>query len=140
MGFFQGIYGFDFLSLLLLLLSFILNIWRPTRLLSIIPLFIAVYRTLSRDIYKRKDEYNRFTTWANKFLRKIGLSIPDNLSTINSANLSQLNYRLKYNMDQRKKYKTVICPGCKKKLKLPRGRGKVIITCKTCNTEFKAKV
>lgn len=140
MRFFQGIYGLDFLSLLLLLLSCILSIWHPTKILSVIPLFIAVYRTLSKDIYKRRDEYNKFRTWANKFLDKIGLSIPDNLSIINSSSLSQLTYKWKYNMDQRKKYKTVICPGCKKKLKLPRGRGKVIITCKTCNTEFKAKV
>jgi LSD1 subclass zinc finger protein len=140
MRFFQGIYGLDFLSLLLLLLSSILSIWHPTKILSVIPLFIAVYRTLSKDIYKRRDEYNKFRTWANKFLDKIGLSIPDNLSIINSSSLSQLTYKWKYNMDQRKKYKTVICPGCKKKLKLPRGRGKVIITCKTCNTEFKAKV
>jgi hypothetical protein len=140
MRFFQGIYGLDFLSILLLLLSSILNIWRPTRMLSLIPLFIAVYRTLSRDIYKRKNEYNKFRTGANKFLSKVGLSIPDNLSTINSSNLSQLSYRLKYNINQRKKYKTITCPGCHKKLKLLRGRGKVIITCKTCNTEFKAKV
>lgn len=140
MGFFQGIYGLDFLSLLLLLLVLILDMWQPTRLLGIIPLFIAVYRTLSKDIYRRKEEYNKFRTWANKFLGKVGLSIPNNLSNINSSSLSQLTYRLKYNMEQRKKYKTVICPGCKKKLKLPRGRGKVIITCKTCNTEFKAKV
>lgn len=140
MRFFQGIYGVDFLSILLLLLSSILNIWQPTRLLSIIPLFIAVYRTLSKNIYKRKNEYTRFRTTANKFLSKIGLSIPDNLATLNSSNLSGLSNRIKYDINQRKKYKTIICPGCKKKLKLLRGRGKVIITCKNCKTEFKAKV
>lgn len=140
MRFFQGIYGLDFLSILLLLLSSILNIWRPTRLLVLIPLFIAVYRTMSRDIGKRRNEYNKFRTWANKFLSKVGLSIPDNLSTINLSNLLQLTDRLKYDINQRKKYKTIICPGCRKKLKLLRGRGKVIITCKTCKTEFKAKV
>lgn len=140
MGFFQGIYGLDFLSLLLLLLSSVLNIWPETRLLSYIPLVIAVYRTFSRNIYKRRAEYDRFRTWANKFLSKIGLAIPDNLSHINSNSLSGLVYRIKYNINQYKKYKTVICPGCKKKLKLQRGRGKVIITCKACNTEFKAKV
>jgi LSD1 subclass zinc finger protein len=140
MRFFQGIYGLDFLSILLLLLSSILNIWQPTRMLSLIPLFIAVYRTLSKDIYKRKNEYTKFRTGANKFLSKVGLSIPDNLATLNSTNLSQISNRLKYNLNQKKKYKTVTCPGCRKKLKLPRGRGKVIITCKTCKTEFKAKV
>ena len=140
MRFFQGIYGLDFLSILLLLLSSILNIWQPTRLISIIPLFIAIYRTLSKDIYKRKNEYTKFRTSTNKFLSKVGLSIPDNLTTLNSSNISGLSNRIKYNLDQRKKYKMVICPGCKKKLKLVRGRGKVIITCKTCKTEFKAKV
>ena len=140
MGFFQGIYGFDFLSLLLLLLSSILNIWPQTRLLSYIPLVIAVYRTFSRNTYKRRAEYDKFRTWTNKFLGKIGLAIPDNLSQINSSSLSGLIYKLKYNINQFKKYKTIPCPGCKKKLKLPRGRGKVIITCKTCHTEFKAKV
>lgn len=140
MRFFQGIYGLDFLSILLLLLSSVLNIWQPTRMLSLIPLFYAVYRTMSKDIYKRKNEYEKFRTGANKFLGKVGLSIPDNLSSINSSNLSQLSSKLKYNVNQIKKYKTVTCPKCHKKLKLPRGRGKVIITCKTCKTEFKAKV
>lgn len=140
MGLFQGIYGVDLLSLILLLLSSLLNIWKPTRLLSIIPLFIAVYRTFSRDIYRRRNEYDRFRTWANKFLSRIGMAIPDNIATLNSNNLSQLTYKIKYDINQRKKYKTVTCPGCKKKLKLPRGRGKVIVTCKTCNTEFKAKI
>lgn len=140
MGFFQGIYGFDFLSIFLLLLSSVFNIWSATRIVGLIFLLIVVYRTFSKNIYKRKAEYNRFRTVSNKILGKVGLSIPENLTTLDSNNLSLLINKIKYDIGQRKKFKIVKCPGCHKKLKLVRGRGKVIITCKKCSTEFKAKV
>ena len=140
MGFFQGIYGFDFLSILLLLLSSIFNFWRTTKIIGTILFLVVVYRTFSKDIYKRKSEDAKFRSWANKYLSKLGLSLPDNLPNMDLTNLSMMFNRLKYNINQRKKYKVVICPGCRKKLQLPRGRGKVIITCRACKTEFKAKV
>ena len=140
MGFFQGIYGFDFLSLFLLLLSSIFNIWHTTAILGLILFCVVIYRTFSRNIYKRRDEDYKFRTWVNKYLRKLGLTLPDNFPHFNTNNLSGLFSGLRYNLEQKRKYKTVICPGCRKKLKLPRGRGKVIITCRACKTEFKAKV
>ena len=140
MGFFQGIYGFDFLSIFLLLLSSVFNIWPATRILGLILLITVIYRTFSKDIYKRKTEYNKFRIVTNKILGKIGLSLPAKLTTLDSNNLSLLINKIKHDLGQRKKFKTVKCPGCHKKLKLTRGRGKVIITCKKCSTEFKAKV
>lgn len=140
MRFFQGIYGFDVLSIFLILLSLIFDFWQPSRILGLLLYAVVIYRTFSRDIYKRRNECNKFRSWSNKYLSKIGMSIPDNFPSLNSTNLSQLYSRLRYNIEQMRKYKTVICPGCRKKLKLPRGRGKVIITCRTCSTEFKAKV
>lgn len=140
MRFFQGIYGFDVLSIFLILLSLIFDFWQPSRILGLLLYAVVIYRTFSRDIYKRRNECNKFRSWSNKYLSKIGMSIPDNFPSLNSTNLSQLYSRLRYNIEQMRKYKTIICPGCRKKLKLPRGRGKVIITCRTCSTEFKAKV
>jgi hypothetical protein len=140
MGFLQGFYGFDFLSVFLLLLSYIFDIWPITRILGLVLLLIVVYRTFSKNINKRKAEYNKFRGLSNKILSKVGLSLPANNTNLNSNNLSLLISKIKYQIDQRNKYKTVICPGCHKKLKLNRGRGKVIITCKKCLTEFKAKV
>jgi hypothetical protein len=140
MGFLQGFYGFDFLSIFLLLLSYIFDIWSITRILGVVLLLIVVYRTFSKNISKRKAEYNKFRGAANKILSKVGLSLPANNTILDSNNLTLLINRIKHEIGQRKKYKTVICPGCHKKLKLNRGRGKVIITCKKCSTEFKAKV
>jgi hypothetical protein len=140
MGFLQGIYGFDMLSIILLFLALILDLWQATRILGLILYGVVIFRTFSKDIYRRKSELNQFRSWANKYLKRIGLSIPENIPSIGSNNLSQLFSRWQYNIQQWKKYKTIICPVCHKKLKLQRGRGKVIITCKTCHTEFKAKV
>jgi len=140
MGFFQGIYGFDFLSIFILLISYVLNIWSATRLIGLILFLIVVYRTFSKDINKRKIEYDKFNKIANKVLGRVGLSLPSNPTVLNSNNLSLLINKIKQDIDQRRKFKTIICPGCHKKLKLKRGRGKVIVTCKQCSTEFKTKV
>ena len=44
--------------------------------------------------------------------------------------------RLKYDINQKIKYKIVSCPNCGQKLRLPRRKGKIIVTCKRCHNEF----
>ena len=140
MGFFKGSYGFDFLSIFLLLLSSVFNMLPVTRVIGLVLMVIVVYRTFSKNIYKRNIEYDKFRIIANKILGKVGLSLPASSVILDSNNLALLINKIKHDIDQRKKIKTVKCPGCHKKLKLIRGRGKVIITCRKCSTEFKAKV
>lgn len=38
--------------------------------------------------------------------------------------------------EERKKYKVFICPTCKQKLRVPRGKGKISISCPKCGTNF----
>ena len=38
--------------------------------------------------------------------------------------------------EERKKYKVFICPTCKQKLRVPRGKGKISISCPKCGTSF----
>ena len=54
MNFLKGSYGVDLLSLFLILLSCILNIWDITRIFSIALLIFAFYRAFSKKIYKRR--------------------------------------------------------------------------------------
>ena len=58
MKFLEGTYGVDLLSLFLILISCIFNIWDITRVFSIILLVFAFYRAFSKKIYKRREEYN----------------------------------------------------------------------------------
>ena len=73
MDFLKGTYGFDLLSIVLILLSFILNVFDITRILGLLMLIYAIYRAFSKKIYKRKEEYNVFYTYTNKLLNKFSL-------------------------------------------------------------------
>lgn len=136
MKFLEGSYGIDLLSLFLILLSCILNIWDITRVFSIILLVFAFYRAFSKKIYKRRDEYNVFYTYANKFLSKFGKSIPYNLPIYSLSNFTKIFERFNSWVYEKKNFKITKCPNCKQKLRLPRGKGNIVVTCKKCSIKF----
>lgn len=136
MKFLEGTYGVDLLSLFLILISCIFNIWDITRVFSIILLVFAFYRAFSKKIYKRREEYNIFYTYTNKLLSKFGKSIPYNLPVYNLSNLSKVFENFNHWVSEKKNYKITKCPNCKQKLRLPRGKGNIVVTCKKCSTKF----
>lgn len=88
------IYGFipnDTVKLILWVVSYGLMIW-------------AIFRTLSRNTYKRYEENRKF---------------------------SQFFDRLK---DRQHKY--FDCPKCRQQVRVPRGKGKIAITCPRCREKF----
>lgn len=133
-------YGFDILSLFLLLLSSLLSLSRYTSGLSILILIIIFFRAFSRNTYKRTNELNKFIGFVNKLLAKFGKQLPYNLPKLTFDSFITSINTLKNNFKQRreynKKYKIVKCPKCKQKLRLPRGKGGMTVTCKKCSHEF----
>lgn len=123
--FMQGRYGGDQLSLSLLIFSFVLSlIGRTTRLqfiiiLSYIPLGIGIYRMFSRDISKRSMENYKFAMLMSPIYKRY-LSIRGRIK-------------------DSKTHKYFKCPNCKQKLRIPRGKGKIIVTCNKCNHKFNKK-
>ena len=136
MDFLKGTYGFDLLSIVLILLSFILNVFDITRILGLLMLIYAIYRAFSKKIYKRKEEYNVFYTYTNKLLNKFGKSIPYNLQNYDLNNFVILFNNIKHKFNEFRNYKITICPNCKQKLRLPRKKGNIVVTCKRCSTKF----
>lgn len=123
--FMYGRYGSDQLSLALLIFSVLLTfIARFARvpllsLISYVPLGWCIFRMLSRNINKRSMENYKFSmlispvyAWLLKMRRKIGES---------------------------KTHRFMKCPKCKAELRLPKGKGTIVVTCPKCRNEFKAK-
>jgi hypothetical protein len=120
-----GRYGGDQLSMTLLVGSVLLT-WSAQlfklpllTVIGYICLGICIFRMLSRDIQKRRMENDKFVL----LLRPV------------YSWLKQTQNRLK----DAKTHRYFICPNCKTRLRVPKGKGRIIITCPKCKTEFAQK-
>ena len=87
--------------------STVLNSWECL-------LILLVYiRMFSRNISKRYAENQKYLALENR-----------------------LRGQKRYLMQQRKEYHIYKCPGCKQKIRIPRGKGKISIRCPKCGEEF----
>ena len=126
-NFMTGRYGADqlnrfmlWVSLGLMLLQLLFG--RRIRLLSyfyplaLILLILCYFRMFSRNYQKRAEENQKFLELKGKaatFLK-----------------------REKEYFEQRKTHHIYKCPSCKQKIRVPKGKGKICITCPKCHTEF----
>jgi len=120
--FMMGRYGPDHLTIALMILGFVLSLlyaiigYLPVLWISYFTLALAIFRTLSRNIVRRRKENDIFIRywWPIKMKTK------------------KLTTRIK----QVRTHKQFKCPKCKNKLRVPRGKGKLQVTCPKCNEKF----
>lgn len=139
MNIFYGTYGFDILSVFLLLVSLLLNLGRHTGIIGFLILIFVLFRAFSKNIYKRTQELNKFISIINRLLGRFGKSIPYNIPRTSLESIPLAFKQIINNLKQKTKYKIVKCPNCGQKLRLPRGQKKIIVTCKRCSHEFKMR-
>lgn len=123
--FMPGRYGSDQLNNFLLifaLILLILNLFviRNPYLATIIwiILIINIFRTYSRNIYKRRAENDKFLSLIQPVKKRINI--------------------IKSNKND-KMHKYFLCPNCKQTVRVPRGRGQITITCPKCKQKFDKK-
>lgn len=121
-NFMTGRYGTDQLTVALIILGMVLTLTGDAFNLNLLTLIsyaaflMSIYRTLSKNIIARRKENTKFLHYWNP--------AKDWLST-------------KYNiLKSNKSYKYFKCPNCKQELRVPRGRGKISVTCQKCHTKF----
>ena len=123
--FMMGRYGGDQLSVFLILFSAILTLTAEFAKIPLlagigyIPLGIALFRMLSRNVSKRSMENYKFA-----------ILISPVYSWFHKAGERLQNI---------KTHRYYTCPNCKQSLRVPRGKGKIVITCPKCKKEFKGK-
>ncbi len=120
--FMTGRYGADNLSKFLLkfiLVLWVLSMFIRSSLLYMLALLLMGYvyfRMFSKNISKRYQENQRFLKTKNQLLGKFRSK--------------------KSEMAQRKTHHIYRCPGCRQKIRVPRGKGRICITCPKCKIEF----
>jgi len=109
--FMQGRNGSDEMNRILtyvLVVLYVISLFTKSTLLYYITLagFIyVIFRMMSRNLYARREENRKFVT---------------KLETA----------RIKF--EQRKDYKIFRCKGCGRNIRVPRGKGKIEVTCPMC--------
>lgn len=120
--FMYGRYGSDDLnrvyslvSIIFLLLGLVLRS-NVVYLVGLLLLAYTVYRSFSKNIQKMYAQNQKFLNWRYRMVAKWS--------------------KWKERFSQRKEYRFYKCPSCRQRVRVPRGRGKIAITCPKCKTEF----
>ena len=125
MQFMQGRYGADQMGQMLSAVSMvflIISLFSRNQawfLLAVIGIVYNYFRMFSKNISKRYAENQKYLKMTAGIRRKLA--------------------SCKSQLAQRKIYHIYRCPGCKQKIRVPRGRGKIEIRCPKCNTRFVKK-
>ncbi len=122
MRFMRGRYGYDHLGKFLLVISLIFTLLSGIRGLSLLSvlgsatLVMVFLRVFSKDFQKCSLQNQKYLQIQNKIINQF------------RAPLNRFK--------QRKDYRFYSCPSCRQKVRVPRGKGKVTITCPKCQEKF----
>jgi len=117
-----GRYGPDHLSIAMVVLSLILSLlhailqFAPLMYVSYVILALTLFRLLSRNIKRRRAENDRFVRYWWPIRTKFNRTVA--------------------NIKNRKTHKFLKCPSCRNILRVPKGKGKLQITCPKCGERF----
>lgn len=122
--FLSGRYGNDALNVALMIFAVLISVvlrFTPVWYLSFlcyVPLALMLFRAFSRNIAARQKENRLFLAPVRKLQAWAGRN------------------KTKAKDTTHKYYK---CPACKAQLRVPKGKGKICITCPKCRKEFVKK-
>lgn len=124
--FMRGRYGVDqfsnflvILAVVLVILDFFISvtpIHQIINFLTFLSILFAYMRIFSKNHYKRSAENERFMKIYNRIRFFVATK--------------------KSHLEQRKTHHIYKCPKCRQSIRVPRGKGRIAITCPMCHTEF----
>ena len=128
--FIRNRYGFDRLSLMLAVFAMFFIFTRYLWPLAIALLALALFRAMSRNVVRRQMELRKFeiaTARLGGFFDRLFRPLMNRIQRRSSVR------------SQKQIYKYIKCRYCKKKLRVPRNKGKIKVTCPECKNQFIVK-
>ena len=122
--FMYGRYGSDQLGFFLIGASFFLALIAALtdmlvfQLVGDVVFVWSIFRIFSRNISKRREENSKFMRKAQPVLKWL---------------------RLQQTMHRDKEHRYFKCPNCSQYLRVPKGKGKITVTCRSCKASFQEK-
>lgn len=92
--------------------------WDILALVEYVLLFVILYRMLSRKLDRRRAENAKF------------------LQAIQPARKRIRSFR---NRMQDKDHRYFRCPNCRQQMRVPKGKGRITVHCRSCGTTFEEK-
>lgn len=120
--------GFDRLGVISLIAAIVIKniawffrgrVYGVANLLALALFGYTAFRVLSRNVAKRREENYRLT------------------HLFSDLRMRQEDHRAR--RMQSKQYKFFVCPSCRNNLRVPRGKGKIQITCPRCGQRFSGR-
>lgn len=138
---FQGRYGNDHLNralsvaaIVLVLIGMFLPRYSIVGLafsaISVVLIVWMIVRMFSRNFSARAAENAKFLAWWVPFKNKFRAFFSRNSARTAGHNPT---------FEERRKYKYFICTQCAQRLRVPRGKGKLRVTCTRCGNKFEIK-
>lgn len=121
----KGRYGYDELSKLLFIVGLLLGVlsnFMEGNILSIIGIAFIAFGALRIVSKEKTNRYKELQAY---------IKIKSTITT--------RYYKMKNRWAQRKVYKITKCPNCKQKVRVPRNKKKIRITCPSCQNKFVKK-
>lgn len=122
--FMTGRYGMDQLNTAMMVLYIILYViylftrWVILDFIVLVLLFVTIFRMLSRNLERRRAENTRFLQLVRPVLRKF----------------KSCRSRM-----QDKEHRYFKCPNCGQQMRVPRGKGRITVHCRSCGATFEEK-
>jgi len=128
-------YGWDRVSKITLVVGIFLFITGYAWILGAALIIYSIWRRKSTNVHGRNKEKFVFENMERNLHYKINKFKQD--MKLNKSKIKK--YKPTEIFKEKRKYIITSCPKCTQKLRLPRGKGKIIVTCSKCRSEFRLK-
>ncbi len=122
--FMAGRYGGDQLNMFLIVVYVILCViglfvrWGILELIALVLVILCLFRSLSRNIDRRRAENAKFLQLARPIARRFS------------------SFRARMGDRDHRYFK---CPNCGQQMRVPRGKGRITVHCRSCGATFEEK-